>query len=338
MLAAALHQWRNVAAILQRLVNEQQSAAAAADAALAQFRVTQDSGAMPAEPPAAARRSEAAAPRRSLPVDGAEASGSSPRKRHCPDVDAPAARACALGTPARASVAAVRERGPPAGQGHQRESMAAPEAEPRRLDGAGLTWLISQLMCVSEPGDSNRHIGQPCVSMRDRILSLLRPMMNFQEKVVYFQEEQDRRLDYHLSEFGDDETLHIEVRRGAEVLGDTMDQVSNVADDHLMRELTVAFVGEDGEDGGGLLKEFCQACLSPPSSCHALAVPVADALLPSVRLLPLPAQRAGDSWGACRSSQRCSSSQARPCLPRSPRAPAATSRASRRACKTTPST
>jgi hypothetical protein len=127
-----------------------------------------------------------------------------------------------------------------------------------RLDVASLTWLIAQLMHTSEPGAPSQHMGQPCVSMRDRILLLLRPMMNFQEKVVYFQDEQDRILDYQLTELGDDETMHIEVHRGDDVLGDTVEQISKVGEEGLMRELTVSFVDEDGEDGGGLLKEFCQ--------------------------------------------------------------------------------
>lgn len=48
-----------------------------------------------------------------------------------------------------------------------------------------LTWLISQLM-HSEPHMSAKCMGQPNREMRDRILELLRPMMNFSEKVTYF--------------------------------------------------------------------------------------------------------------------------------------------------------
>jgi hypothetical protein len=49
------------------------------------------------------------------------------------------------------------------------------------------------------------------------------------------------------------------VHRGDEVLGDAVEQLGKAAEDALLRELTVSFVGEDGEDAGGLLKEFCQA-------------------------------------------------------------------------------
>lgn len=75
------------------------------------------------------------------------------------------------------------------------------------------------------------------------------------------QEEQDRFLELSLQELGDDETAHVEVRRGDDALGDTVEQLTKAAaadELALGRELTVSFAGEDGEDAGGLLKEFCQ--------------------------------------------------------------------------------
>jgi hypothetical protein len=103
--------------------------------------------------------------------------------------------------------------------------------------------------------------------MRDRILLLLRPMMNFQEKVAYFLEELDHMLDLQMSELGDDESMHIEVHRGDEVLMDTVEQIVKAGDDSLMRELTVSFSGEEGLDGGGLLKEFCQVSCTLFHTC-----------------------------------------------------------------------
>jgi hypothetical protein len=149
----------------------------------------------------------------------------------------------------------------PAGLASRSASAPRPQATPqppRRLDVSSLTWLIALLMQPQEPGGVSPHVGQPCLAMRDRILLLLRPMMNFQEKVAYFLEEQDHLLDFELSELGDDDTMHIEVHRGDEVLMDTVEQIAKAGDDGLMREMTVSFSGEDGVDGGGLLKEFCQ--------------------------------------------------------------------------------
>jgi hypothetical protein len=131
-----------------------------------------------------------------------------------------------------------------------------------------LGWLIGQLMGTREPGFMRD--GQPCVSVRDRILTLLRPMMNFQEKVTFFQEEQERMMDYemeHEMDFGADETLHIQVHRGQEILVDTVEQILAVDKEMLHRELTVEFLGEEGEDGGGLLREFCHVRPRASVSC-----------------------------------------------------------------------
>lgn len=55
---------------------------------------------------------------------------------------------------------------------------------------------------------------------------------------------------------GDDDALTLRVRRGGGVLGDVVAQIRAAGDDLAGRELAVEFEGEDGEDGGGLLKEF----------------------------------------------------------------------------------
>ena len=311
MLAASLHQWRKVVAILQRLVNERRAADDAASIDLSGFQINSDAapaasaGAAPA--PAASSRLNSL--RRSAPDDAGldNAAAAAAAKRACSPQDvARAAEARANGASSSAAAGAAaspaRRRGTPrqlaatsrlsgsggeatahtasgdlpatgsAVQAPQRSrvqpsaaladgaSAAPPPSAP--LDGASLTWLITQLMHTAEPGAPSQHMGQPCQSMRNQILLLLRPMMNFQEKVVYFQDEQDRILDYHLAEFGDDDTMHIEVRRGDEVLGDTVEQMGQWAEESMLRELTVAFRGEDGEDGGGLLKEFCQVRLA----------------------------------------------------------------------------
>jgi hypothetical protein len=254
MIAASLHRWRQVASVLQRLLNEQQAAADEENADLTAFRVISDHAASSADAMAAPASKPAVGAnnlRRSAPDDtGAFDGAAPPSKRLCSPADAARASEARGGgastsAPAGAAAAARRLRAAPRtpsaslrgaldaqAQAAPPQSLAtpqrsrqlqsydgsapgaggAPASVAKRFDGASLTWLISQLMHTTEPGAPSQHMGQPCVSMRDRILLLLRPMMNFQEKVVYFQEEQDRMLDYHLSDLGDDESMHIEAR------------------------------------------------------------------------------------------------------------------------------
>lgn len=251
MVAASLHQWQRIEQILQRLVDEQEGSP----------------------------RRHARTDRADTPVpEGPDTSVSSTAidmPHHMMHMS-PAVQAVSSMQvwPGMGKESAVDNASPPLKR--RRQSNAVPNsAGDTGLDGgadspsgpqtdaidhvpaceSNFTWLIAQLMGTREP-DSLR-CGQPAVSMRDRILALLRPMMNFREKVTYFQEEQDRMLEYELDHMGDDETLHIEVHRRPDMLVEMVEQISKVDDEMLRRELTVSFVGEDGEDGGGLLREFC---------------------------------------------------------------------------------
>lgn len=251
MVAASLHQWRRIEQILQRLVDEQ------ADSPRRHARADRADTPVPEGPDASVSTAARDMPHHMMHVSPAvqAVSNRSARASALNDVSDDVA---APPLKRRRQSGAMPSTAGTVGRDAGADSPCMPQTD--AIDrvpacDSNFTWLIAQLMAAREP-DALR-CGQPAVGMRDRILGLLRPMMNFREKVTYFQEEQDRLLEYELDHFGDDETLHIEVHRGPEMLVEMVDQISKADDDMLHRELTVSFIGEDGEDGGGLLREFC---------------------------------------------------------------------------------
>lgn len=251
MVAASLHQWQRIEQILQRLVDEQESSPRR------HARTERADTPVPEGPDTTVSSTAIDMPHHMMHMSPAVQAVSSMQawpgiaKDAAVDVAAPPLKR-------RRQSSAISVSAVDAGLDRGADSPLAPQTDAADHVPAcesNFTWLIAQLMGTREP-DSLR-CGQPAVSMRDRILGLLRPMMNFREKVTYFQEEQDRMLEYELDHMGDDETLHIEVHRGPDMLVEMVEQISKADDDMLHRELTVTFVGEDGEDGGGLLREFC---------------------------------------------------------------------------------
>jgi hypothetical protein len=266
MIAAALHQWMRVKEILQRLVDEKNGTHHCVRAGTPIPRNFDTS-----------HNACLDTPHHTMHVSPAvhAASASSSHHSHactdttddpCPavkrrrDADG-SATVCA--TPA-ATCIVTSPRASPGSQGEWGRDRCGSGHGFEEPSHCRLGWLIALLMGAREPGgfDSMRAGGQPCVGMRDRILTLLRPMMNFQEKVTFFQEEQDKALDYWLDQgelegITAEDTLNIQVHRGPEILLDTVREIQDVDEMLLKRELTVEFLGEEGEDGGGLLREFC---------------------------------------------------------------------------------
>lgn len=270
MIAASLHQWMRVKEILQRLVDEKNGAHHCVRAGTPIPRNLDTS-----------HNACLDTPHHTMHVSPAvhAASASSSHHSHactdatddpCPAVkrrrDADGnATVCATASGGASFVTSPRASG--ADLVRDRSGNGSDEPSHGKLG-----WLITLLMGAREPGGFDRAGGQPCVSMRDRILTLLRPMMNFQEKVTFFQEEQDKLLDFELDQ-GElegtataEDTLNISVHRGPEILLDTVREIQDVDPVLLRRELTVEFLGEEGEDGGGLLREFCHVrSFSAPS-------------------------------------------------------------------------
>eukprot|EP00892_Ulva_mutabilis_P010173 jgi/Ulvmu1/7528/UM037_0072.1 len=257
MVAASLHQWRRIEQILQRLVDEQ-------DGSPRRVRTDRADTPVPDGPDASVSTAARDLPHHMMHVSPAVQA-----------VSSRSARASVLSDTADDATAPPLKRRRPSGAmpstasavGHEVGAGSPCIPQTDAIDHvlaseSNFTWLIAQLMGTREP-DALRG-GYPAIGIRDRILTLLRPMMNFNEKVAYFQEEQDRLLEYELDSMGDDETLHIEVHRGPEMLAEMVEQISKADDDMLRRELSVSFIGEDGEDGGGLLREFCAVCTLLP--------------------------------------------------------------------------
>lgn len=252
MVAASLHQWHRIEKILQRLVAEQEGRSPRRNA-----RTDRADTPVPEAPDASMSSAAIEMPHHTMHVSPAVQAVSSMQTWPGICKDSAADPTCPPLKRRRAGSAVPIPAMDSAGDGGA-GSPAVPQTD--AVDHVPayeckFTWLIAQLMGAREP--EAQRSGQPAVSTRDRILALLRPMMNFQEKVTYFQDEQDRLLEYELDQMGDDETLHIEVHRGPDMLVEMVEQISKVDDEMLRRELTVSFVGEDGEDGGGLLREFC---------------------------------------------------------------------------------
>lgn len=257
MVAASLHQWQRIEKILQRLVDEQQASPRR------QARTDRADTPVPEGPDTSVSSAARDMPHHMMHVSPAVQAVSSRVGRAGAMSDASEDAAAIPPLKRRRQSCAMPSTTGDVGRDAGADSPCMPQTD--AIDHvpaceSNFTWLIAQLMGTREP-DALR-CGQPAVGMRDRILALLRPMMNFWEKVTYFQEEQDRLLEYELDHIGDDETLHIEVHRGSEMLVEMVEQISKADDEMLRRELTVSFIGEDGEDGGGLLREFCAVCCS----------------------------------------------------------------------------
>lgn len=264
MIAASLHQWMRVKEILQRLVDEKNGAhhCVRAGTPIPRNLDTPHNACLDT-------------PHHTMHVSPAVHAASASSSHHslaCSDVGDDPCPAVKRRRDADGSATVCASGG--AGTMSPRASGALDWARSRSGNGSEdsshgkLGWLITLLMGAREGVfERDRASGQPCASMRDRILTLLRPMMNFQEKVTFFQEEQDKLLDYELDQgelegITAEDTLNIQVHRGQEILLDTVRELQDVDPVLLRRELTVDFAGEEGEDGGGLLREFCHVCSS----------------------------------------------------------------------------
>lgn len=272
MIAASLHQWMRVKEILQRLVDEKNGAhhCVRAGTPIPRNLDTSHNGCLDM-------------PHHTMHVSPAVHAASASSAHHLHGCAEPADDPCPAVKRRRdadgnATVCATPSGGTcmpmsPRASGRDgwvRERSGSGSDEPSH---GKLGWLITLLMGAREGLDRDRAGGQPCVSMRDRILTLLWPMMNFQEKVTFFQEEQDKLLDYELDQgelegITAEDTLNIQVHRGQEILLDTVREIQDVDPALLRRELTVEFLGEEGEDGGGLLREFCHVrCCATDVCC-----------------------------------------------------------------------
>lgn len=275
MIAASLHQWMRVKEILQRLVDEKNGAhhCVRAGTPIPRNLDTSHNACLDTPhhtmhvSPAVHAASGSSSHHSHAATDAVDDPGPAVKRRRDADGNA---TVCASTSSAACTATSPRA------SNHSdwaRDKSGSGDADDPSHGKLG--WLITLLMGAREPGayDRERAGGQPCVSMRDRILTLLRPMMNFHEKVTFFQEEQDKLLDYELGQgelegITAEDTLNIQVHRGPEILLDTVREVQDVDPVLLRRELTVEFLGEDGEDGGGLLREFCHVRSYPLHECH----------------------------------------------------------------------
>ena len=352
MIAASLHQWMRVKEILQRLVDEKNGTHHCVRAGTPiprndtchQACLDTPHHTMHVSP--AVHAAGASTSHHAHSCDSDRADDTTPALKRRRD-DNGSAVACAF---AGDGCAVTSPRA--SGQEGGKERAGGGEAGHGKLG-----WLIAQLMGAREPGFVA--VGQPCVMVRDRILTLLRPMMNFQvrfrtrRRVVLavrstrgscvgqcarfrtvfgrclcdgtavtrecllpgeghvFQEEQDRMLDYELEhemDYSADETLHIQVHRGQEILIDTVEQIRDVDNELLHRELTVEFLGEEGEDGGGLLREFCHVRSCYTSLLCGAACPARLSIGVQLFVVAWPCERPGEACAcgclrnACRSS------------------------------------